>query len=78
MADEDLKKILADLGLCANVITKFKIERITSDLVPKLSLQEFQELGVCNKRVIMELRIKCSIFNSNVPEKVCEKACAPK
>ena len=36
--------------------------------IPKLSLQEFQVLGISNRRDMMNLRIKCSTFNSLAPK----------
>ena len=77
MADVELRNILSDLGL-SNYIPSFEREKITTDLVPKLSLQEFQVLGISNRRDMMNLRIKCSTFNTLAPNIVTGEAGAPK
>ena len=48
----------------------FRKEKITPDIVPKLSLADFQALGITNRQIIMNLRIKCCTYTSGVPVKV--------
>lgn len=49
------------------LIERFNIEKITPDLVGKLSLNEFKELGVQNRNDIMVVRMECSKYGSNKP-----------
>ena len=83
MADEAMIKILQDTGL-SDKIDNFADEKITADIVPKLSLVEFSQLGVTSRQNIMDLRMKCSVFNSALPEKSfnpcggAPKFCIPK
>ena len=68
--------ILKKLGLGNFAETFFK-EKITPDIVPKLSLTEFEDLGITNRSAIMRLRVECSVC-CQVPVK-CRGICrAPK
>ena len=49
------------------VVKKFDDEDISPDIIPKLSLREFQELGITDRGVIMKLRTKCVVFGSFSP-----------
>ena len=48
---------------------KFEREKITPDLVCKLSLQDLESLGVTSRSDVMALRIECSTFGGRVPKK---------
>ena len=73
MADE-----LKEVNL-SSAIKVFVRENITPDIVSKLSLSEFETLGLTNRRLIMELRVKCSVFSSYIPQKVANSGgVAPK
>ena len=59
-----LKKVnLGDLA------EKFWREKITPDLVCKLSVQELESLGVTSRRDIMALRIECATFGGEALRK---------
>ena len=51
-------------------IDKFSSEKITPDLVGKLSLSEFRELGVQNRNEVMKLRMECSKYYNNLKEEI--------
>ena len=61
--------ILQNLGL-SDVVNKFTAEKVTPDIVPKLSLVEFSQLGVTSRQKIMDLRVKCRVFSSTLPETI--------
>ena len=63
-------KLLKKFDL-TNVVTKFQIEKITPDIVGKLSLTDFQCLGITNRRIIMDLRVECAIYGQFKPTKIC-------
>lgn len=78
MADDELLDILHDLGL-SSCFPYFQREKITLDIVSKLSLQELEMLGIKDKDKIMQLRIKCSVYSTATPNKVHnQRAGAPK
>ena len=58
-----------------HLIDKFISEKITPDLVGKLSLNDFRELGVHNRNEIMKLRIECSKYGSNQPSRNVRNGC---
>ena len=62
----EMESILRKLKL-DYLIKRFNIEKITPDLVGKLSLNEFKELGVQNRNDIMVVRMECSKYGSNKP-----------
>ena len=68
MADDKTRAVLEKLGL-KHLIVKFNEENITADLVPKLSLKDFETLGVTDNGVIMNLRVKCCTFGESKPQK---------
>ena len=78
-----MSEILNKIGF-SHVIDNFLREKITPNIVSKLSLSEFEALGITNRRVIMDLRVQCSVFGSHVPVKelsICggaPKFCIPK
>ena len=53
--------ILDNLGL-PQLKEKFSQEKITPDIVGKLSLAEFAELGLTSRKSIMDLRVKCTMY----------------
>ena len=46
---------------------KFQQEKITPDLVCKLSVQELESLGLTSRRDMMALRIECATFGGEAP-----------
>jgi len=61
-----MQKNLKDAGL-SELVNSFEEEKITPDLIPKLSKLEFQKLGLTNLQKMMELRVKCSLcYGSSV------------
>ena len=56
-------------------IERFDTEKITPDLVGKLSLNEFKELGVQNRNDIMALRIECTKYGPEKPERNARNEC---
>lgn len=68
MANEAMKQLLKDLGL-SDLIYTFEQEKITPDIIPKLSKVEFEQLGLTNRQKMMDLRIKCCVFGSAQPPK---------
>ena len=67
-----LKKV--NLG---SLSEKFEREKITPDLVCKLSLQDLESLGVTSRSDVMALRIECSTFGGQVPKKIQASCGAP-
>ena len=49
---------------------KFQQEKVTPDLVCKLSVQELESLGLTSRRDMMALRIECATFGGETPRKV--------
>ena len=56
---------------------KFQQEKITPDLVCKLSVQELESLGLTSRRDMMALRIECATFGGEAPRKVKATCGAP-
>ena len=54
---------------------RFRLENISSDIVGKLSLNEFKELGIQNRNDIMALRWECTKYGSNKPNRNRYGAC---
>ena len=48
-------------------IDKFKEQKISPDIICKLSLQEFAMLGINNQQDIMALQIACSTYGEKLP-----------
>ena len=67
-----LKK--ADLGYLEE---EFQQEKITPDVVCKLSVQELESLGLTCRRDMMALRIECATFGGEAPRKVKATCGAP-
>ena len=66
---EEMEAVLNRCGLRSQVGI-FHKEKITPDLICKLSLQDFAYLGMNDRRKIMELRIACVHFSSNILTKI--------
>jgi len=58
---DKMEELLKELGL-SGVLDNFHKGKITPDIVSKLSLTEFETLGISNRKKIMDLRVKCSFF----------------
>lgn len=56
-------------------IERFDMEKITPDLVGRLSLNEFKELGLQNRNDIMALRIECTKYGSEIPQRISLNEC---
>ena len=66
MANEAMVQVLTDIGL-SELIPVFEIEKITPEIVSKISRIEFQELGIRNMQKVMELRTKCCVYGTGRP-----------
>ncbi len=60
--------ILDKLGL-PQIKETFAQEKITPNIVGKLSLVEFAELGLTSRKSIMELRAECTVYGQEKPRK---------
>ena len=70
-----MSSVLRKLNL-DNLISRFKEEKISPDIVCKLSLLELKELGLQSHSDIMALRIACVTFGAEQPSKIA-RACGP-
>ena len=68
MAKEQMVDLLKELDLEA-LKDKFISEKITPDIILKLSLTELKILGLTDANDIMKLRIRCSIYSGNSPQR---------
>ena len=69
MASEmEMTRVLGKLNL-ELFIEKFNMEKITPDLVGKLSLNEFEKLRVQNRDDIMASRVEGSKYGSEKPQR---------
>ena len=59
-------------------IDNFKEQKISPDIVGKLSLLDLETLGITNKQDVMLLRIACSTFGEKNPTKLSSNCGAPK
>ena len=64
----EMEHVLTGLNL-DHFIEKFNAEKITPDIVGKLSLNEFKELGIQNRANIMALRLECTKYGSEKPQR---------
>ena len=71
--DEVLRKLNRE-----HLINNFNEQKISPDIVCKLSLQELEMLGITNKQNVMSLRIACSTFSKGKPIKLNSVCGAPK
>ena len=67
----DMQRILEKLGFGA-LTERFIDQRITPDMVCKLSLYEFYQLGLHNPSEIMTLRIECTKYGIAKPARSYE------
>lgn len=79
MAYKAMEGVLKDFGL-SDLYQVFEQEKITPDIVPKLSKIEFEALGIRDRQTIMDLRVKCTVFGPSRPPTVEGNLCrgAPK
>ena len=56
------------IGL-SSLIMRFEEEKISPDLVPKLSKVDMQYLGIAERSDMMRLRMECINYGSNLPVK---------
>lgn len=68
-------KVLEDLNLHL-FHDRFRAEKITTDIVCKLSAHEFQTLGISNTRDMIRLRNECVKYGTEKPKKVWPQ-CGP-
>ena len=68
MADNKMNDVLKKLGL-SDHRTKFVEEKILTDIVFYLSIEDFLKLGLADRNTIMSLRIECSTFGLCTPQR---------
>ena len=68
--DAKIKEILKKSDFSAHSV-RFVEEKISPDIVWKLSIEDFHNLGINDRNAIMCLRIACSTFGSYPPERGC-------
>ena len=62
-----IQKILKKLDLSTHRV-RFAEEKISPDIVCKLSIEDFHNLGINDRNA---LRVACSTFGSYTPKRVC-------
>ena len=67
--DAKMEEILKKLDLSAHSV-RFVEEKISPDIVCKLSIEDFHDLGIDDHNAIMPLRIACSTFGSYTSKRV--------
>ena len=65
-----MEEILKKLDLSARSV-RFVEEKISPDIVCKLSIEDFHNLGINDRNAIMSLRIACSTFGSYTLKRGC-------
>ena len=73
-----MANILKKLHYEEYIINRFKEQKITPDIISKLSSYELEQLGVRNRSDIMDLRIVCSKYGRCSPPRTSENCGAPK
>ena len=68
MADNNMNDVLKKLGL-SNHRAKFVEEKMSTDIVCYLSIEDFLKLGLADRNAIMSLRIECSTFGLFTPQR---------
>ena len=68
--DTKIKEILKKIDLSAHSV-KFVKEKISPDIVCKLSKEDLHNVGVNDRNAIMSLRMACSTFGSYTPRRGC-------
>jgi len=69
MADEELLSVLRKLGL-EKLSDRFIEEKISKDIICKLSLEDFRTLGLVDRHVIMKIRTECIRYGSKNSKKI--------
>ena len=69
MADKKMYNVLKKLGL-SDRRARFFEEKISTDIVCYLSIEDFLKLGLTDRNAIMSLRIECSSFVLWSPQRV--------
>ena len=62
---------LSSLQVSCKRVLRFVEEKISPDIVRKLSIEDFHNLGINDRNAIMSLRIACSTFGSYTPKRCC-------
>ena len=68
MADNKMDNFLKKLGL-SDHSARFVEEKISTDIVCYLSIEDFLKLGLTDRNAIMSLRIECSTFGLCTPQR---------
>ena len=68
MADKKMYNVLKKLGL-SDRRARFFEEKISTDIVCYLSIEDFLKLGLTDRNAIMSLRIECSTFGLCTPQR---------
>ena len=68
--DAKIKEMLKKIDLSAHSV-KFVEEKISADIVCKLSKEDLHNVGVNDRNAIMSLRMACSTFGSYTPRRGC-------
>ena len=66
--DVKMEEILKKLDLSAHSV-RFVEEKISPDIVCKLSIEDFHNFGINDRNTIMSLMIACSTFGSYTPKR---------
>ena len=69
IADKKMDDVLKTLGL-SHHRARFVEEKISTDIVCYLSIEDFLKLGLTDRNAIMSLRIECSTFVFCTPQRV--------
>ena len=64
----DMASVLQKLNL-GNYVQMFNAEKITPNIVGKLPLADFKELGMQSRKDIMSLRLECVKYGSKIPQR---------
>ena len=68
MADDVISTTLKKFGF-SHVIAKFYSRKNHTRHCTETLFNDFQLLGITNRKIIMELRVECSVFGSDAPYK---------
>ena len=68
MADNKMHDIRNELGLSDHRARSI-VEKISTDIVCYLSIEDFLQLGITDRNAIMSLRTECSTFGLSTPQK---------
>ena len=75
----EMSNVLKELNIAnKNVLENFKREKITPDIIGKLSVYELESLGLTCRRQMMLLRTHCVKYGCQPPTKFYQGAGAPK